>query len=343
MKRLYDLFNGIERDTRTCILHDVDLDGVMSAFLFKKALQDMGFSKITLRHHENSEKTFIEEDVDFFKNKGCGFAVCLDLSGDEEKGLVYMIEDFARILIVDHHPLINDVSSSRTVLIKASDLSDIPPSQYPTCKMVYDLLGQFVSMRKYGWLCCLGILADSAEERWKGFIDSFVKKEERLDFERAERLLEYACISRKTGGIDDAFSALEKARNYKDIIRALLKYEGIEKEIESLFERFDKEKEEFKDKDLIIWGFESKNDVKTPLANRISKLYPNMTIILVRKGSIYIIGARRSDGEVDVGELMRKIAKEIPGVSGGGHRPSAGARVPEEKYKEFKKRLIDLL
>lgn len=58
------------------------------------------------------------------------------------------------------------------------------------------------------------------------------------------------------------------------------------------------------------------------------------TVKVSGRGTSYLV--RRG---LNIGQALKDIEKEIPGVEGGGHRIAAGAKVPEEKLGEFLQKL----
>jgi RecJ-like exonuclease len=58
------------------------------------------------------------------------------------------------------------------------------------------------------------------------------------------------------------------------------------------------------------------------------------TVKVSGRGTSYLV--RRG---LNIGQALKDIEKEIPGVEGGGHRIAAGAKVPEEKIEEFLQKL----
>lgn len=339
MRRFIYFVRNIDKNDRVMILHDIDLDGVVSAFIVKKFLEKEGVKDIFLRYHENTEKSFIPEDYEFIKENDINKVISVDLSTDEDVKILRMIEDVADVLIIDHHPVINEVNSDKTVMIKASQISDINPGQYPASKLVYDLFNQVVSLKEYAWIVCLGIKADSAEETWHGFVEKKAKDKEGLY--EAEKLLSYACISRGEGGIKDAFNALESSHNYEDIIRSLSKYKVIDKDLEKYVMNFEDYSEYYEDIDLYFVFVESKYMIKSMIANELSKNDVHKTFLVVQKDKGMVqVAARRQDEYIDMGKLMRKVARAIPGATGGGHKAAAGCRFREEYLDRFKNLVV---
>jgi hypothetical protein len=91
------------------------------------------------------------------------------------------------------------------------------------------------------------------------------------------------------------------------------------------------------------WFYEvkSKFNIESFIATNISLKNPEKIIItsIKRGGDIYKISARENDMKRDMAHLLQNLTKGLRYEDAGGHIPAAGARVAQEDYEEFKRRL----
>ncbi|MBU2476987.1 hypothetical protein KKG83_05955 [Candidatus Micrarchaeota archaeon] len=336
------------KEKRTAVLHHTDPDGVCSGIITAKALERITGKKPLLFHQNPGEITVTENTVKELKEKQIQFLVSVDLSVDQNPEPIKEIEEFAKILVLDHHKTYNELNSTETLMIKSKDLTGVEGSKYPVSKLSFDLFSDLTDLKDLDWIACIGLLGDNAYSEWKDFVDGTIEKygfekkiEENILF-KIKKLIESIEVM-DYSKMENLINVFLSAKKPEDLMKKdlLMELEGMEKEVAFWRMEFEQKKEVFPG-ELIYFELKPEHSIKSVLINRISQRYKNKTIVLVQDFSeehVYF-SARRQDFKVKVNDLLEKAVEGIPEATAGGHIPAAAGRIPRKYLKQFKENLI---
>ncbi len=341
--KAHSFLSALKKRDKVAVIHHTDADGVCSGVLAARAVENFREKKVDFSFCQNDGETSItKETVKILREKGINKVIITDLAVDETPKTIKALEEFADILIIDHHLKQKELSSEKTTVIKAEDVSDIEPSQYPATKLTYDIFFEILGERP-AWIAAIGIIGDYAGKSWKDFIVGVEKSGVSIkDLNDAEALVAYARAAAGVDGVQKAFDVFYPALDVRDVLKSeLSEYkQDVKKEIHHhIAEHIDKA---LFVKDIVLYEFESKYNIKSRLSNRLSQeLYPNKTVLVLQKGTERVdISARRQDMKKSMAKLVRHAVSGIPNSLGGGHAPAAGGYFPIKYLEKVKKKLI---
>lgn len=109
-KAIEMLNKHIERNSTMCFHTDVDVDGIGTTYIFKKALERLGSHNHLLLINRDKEHGIFEKHVGYFKNNPIDLLIITDSSSNE----INTIKQFnCDVLCIDHHDLLhNDLSGT---------------------------------------------------------------------------------------------------------------------------------------------------------------------------------------------------------------------------------------
>lgn len=342
----FDSFiDALTQNDKVALIFHRDPDGLCSAVITTKALERLKKLKLSvvlpLEYHE-LERDLIEK----LKAKGIEKIISLDLGLDNWPHIVKELEGFAFNLILDHHKIYANLSSEKTVFIKAQFLSDIDGSKYPATKLCFDLFSRHTNIDDLSWIAVIGIHGDFGLNQWRSLSEKAFS-----DFNFSEKELEVMTESinafetikpKDFSKLYDAFLSFKKPKDFLDSKFIKLR-ERLYNEVNIHLNEFKKKAEFYDDLQLIFYFYKAKNNIKSFLANKLSLLYPNKTIILIQdlEQKKLMLSARRQDFKVKMNDLLEYAVKGIPNASAGGHIPAAAGSIPKDKLNEFKAKLIE--
>ena len=342
LKRLQDF---VKEKSKVLILFHSDADGLCSALLTFHVLKK--FCKKIIAEPLTQEKRGLNlKKIKKFKAERI---IILDWNIDQSAKDVKELEKEYKILIIDHHKIYADLNSENTIFIKSQYFSTLDGSKYPTAKLCYDLFSNFVDIEKYSWLALVGLKGDNAISHWKNFVEVVMKKfkiSKKWLEEFEELISSVEAYNKKL--MKKLFEVLKKEerpqKNLKKIKFYKLK-EKMEKEIKKFIKEFSKRAEIYEKLNLIFYKIKSKFYIKSIISNKLSKKFPNKTIILILdKGKKELfISARRQDYKVAVNDLLELATKDLKNANAGGHIPAAGGKILRKDLKKFKQNIIRIL
>ena len=177
LEEFISFVRSFEASDRIAILHDSDADGISAAVICARAIERLRGSPPDLVITQKKRMVSIEKDtVKKLRQNQVNKFITLDLAVDQDPREFRPIEKFAEILVIDHHKVYNDLSSKRTVFIKASELSKkVEPSKYATSKLVFDLFSRVPDLHDLDWVACVGMVGDFSVNAWKSFVRHVLK------------------------------------------------------------------------------------------------------------------------------------------------------------------------
>ena len=332
-KRFYDFMARLDDKDKIAVISHIDPDGLSSAVIASKVVGKVDYLKF-MDYRPGMLKSIIPE----LKKRKINKIIFTDLSIDSEKEDVDEIEKFAQMVVIDHHPFEKDLNSERTVFIKAE-------SKYPASYMCHYLFSKIQEIPS--WIAAIGILGDSPqtynENNCEKVFDDF-------DLKGKQNLCSYLMnISLAfiyfRGREEKVYDVMIDAKKPEDII-VIKKYsDKVRKEFEEQEEKFEKEKEVYGN--LIIFTMNPKYYVKSLLINKIStsENYRNNAIFFISnpessKDDLLSVSGRSQSEGFDVGDFLKKVCKDIPNSTAGGHFHAAAAKLPRSYLKIFKENLI---
>lgn len=338
---------GIRKSDKIAVLFHPDPDGMCAATIVAKALERLNRPVKLVYNQSGAQVAITPATVTRLKRGRITRVITVDMSVDQGPETIAAIEGFAKILIIDHHVVLQDLNSKKTVMVKASLLNEeIPSDQYCTSKLAYDLFSPLAVISDLDWVACTGIVSDKGEQTWRAFLKETAARHS-VNVRRFDEI-ESILNSARCAGVRPAqiIKGLLKARSMRDILESRLKeYDAeVRREVDK-YDRAAKRLAEFHDDAQLVWyEIEPKYRIKTLLANKISfERWPNRTVLVLTKDDKVDVSARRQDRKVSMHELMRHATKDIPKASGGGHVPAAGASFPAEFLPQFKESVLGFL
>ncbi len=350
IERLESEVKSIQAKDKVAILHHADADGTCSAVIIAKAIEKLVGKKpeivIALTYAEGERYNKVLPKL---QKEKPDYVIIVDVSLDIDPKFFQEIEEFARIIFIDHHKIYNDLNSAKTLYIKAQYISEIEPSKYCASKMCFDLFGKIVPLPECSWVACLGILGDNGVEAWKGFVEESLI-ENNMKLPDLHKLMDVVSSVEVVapGKFNELFSEIYSAKKPQGLFNSsLLQYKKIyDSEMAKLLKEFKESAAIDKNLELIIFEFKSKYEIKSSLANKITnEFYPGMTLIVIQdKGdNLLRFSGRRQDFKVKVNELLEKACQGIEGAGAGGHIPAAAGKMNRGDLEKFKENLRSIL
>jgi len=341
IKKFSEYIAGITKKDKLAIVYHTDADGVCSAAIFTEAIKrTRKVSPIMAFSQDQGVIEIQESTIKKLKSNSITKVVILDMAVDASPAPMKKIEDFADILLVDHHITSNNINSSRTTVIKSQDISDLDPSQYCTSKLIYDLFLQLEDISDINWISAIGIIGDYGIKTWNHFLESVSKKDPqalKVLFD-AEELISYAWSCDGKEGLKKAYNALCSANTPGEVVKSLEEYEHIKKEVDLFVDNREKLALFCEDINLVYYPINSKYNIKSKISNILSsKYYPEKTVVVVQPGKTKAyISARCQTGRISMDALMKECIKGLRDATGGGHIPAAGGTIRKEDTEKFK-------
>ncbi len=246
------------------------------------------------------------------------------------------------IIVFDHHILENKPVDEKLLLVHPSLLGY---SNYcPASRLIYEFFKK--ELNDFDYIAVIGTIGDSGIEFWKKKLSKVIKKYKTSEEELNELAYILGSIKVLKGnrGVLRAILQLKDVSNFNEFFIEVSKFKKIKEKVDRMIkreiERFYKEKEEIDD--IWIYEIKSKRSIGSIVSSIISYENKNKTIFIYKKGVFYYtINLRRSDGKLNLNEIVKKALNGLRG-NGGGHKEAAGAKVFENDFELFKERFIEL-
>ena len=135
---------GIKQGASIVISYDQDGDGIPATALMIKALNRLHIDRINtvpFRRHSRLEvaEEILKHDPDY--------VFILDVSAEQYPEFMSKLTG-SKVMIIDHH---KTNISSEALILKPENLKFEKSYQYPTAKLVYDLMTEIVNLEDFAW------------------------------------------------------------------------------------------------------------------------------------------------------------------------------------------------
>ncbi len=350
-KRFRDTVTAIPADASLAILHDTDADGICSAVIVAKALRKLGHNVLFL-HDTKNRASLGKKTYGIISKKKISYLFTTDKAMDSNPAIIQQLEKLCTLIVFDHHHLENDITSDKTLLIKPQLFSKIPPSQYPTSKLVYDFFAELVDVTEWDWLSAAGVISDASYRTWRDFIDAVHRRHKvatpdpifSSELAKVGQYITTATLYDEKM-IGKIVAIVDTANEYKDILHLLRVYvEPVREEINKWIASFTSRTEHYADAALYWYEIESRFPVSSIVSTRLSMEDSHATYIVAeRRGKVLALSLRRQDGAVNCINLVKAGILGIKNATGGGHIPAAGGQAPYSKKEEIKKKMLSYL
>jgi len=320
---------------KVAVLTHIDLDGLTAGFFIEQILETKGI-KIDYMDFLDIDVDMIKEVSIKLNERGITKVFIADINAEfiDSEGF----EELRRekdVFLIDHHPSL-DTAGDFSNMVK-TDSRDC-------CALSIFVMGEeFIDSESWGWLLCAAMFADYAFRSEKNFL--FMKT--------FYPEISYDEISSSVPGLNARriSSALIYYKNDIKYVYNLVKekkidelsrvHEVVEEEVYKIVDDFDEKKEFHPKNEIYFYEITSNFDVLSYVATLIAAADSDKNFVfLFREGGYARFSGRSSNSNVDMGDLFRTGVEGLPEANGGGHIPSAGAKVREEDVGIFMKRVL---
>jgi single-stranded DNA-specific DHH superfamily exonuclease len=317
---------------KTILISHTDLDGITAAKIISRVVST---DSILFLDYLDLNQDLVKK----LKSVEAKRIIFTDLYIKDEE-FVRSLEEFAEILIIDHH-LSPDLNSNKTVFIRGE-------KGYSAGYLCYYLFSKIKNLEELDWLVACSCISDYCHVKPKEWLEKvFIKYGDKLEYE--------GDYIRKSGKFWDLQYKLVLAliyfkENTKKVYDSIGKEFGnmgnlgehskeVKEEVERIISKFKEEKEEVDEG--YFFQFNQKFSVGSIVSSILSGREPNKSFIIIRASNqgFYHISIRRQDGKLDCNAFLQKLLEGLEGADGGGHVPAAGGYFRQKDLPEIRKRL----
>ena len=342
LKRFNCYLGALKPQDNILILFDDDPDGLSAAIIVYRYLIAKKINKIQLEMNSGI-KRLTDETIEKIKKLKVNKLILLDLAFNKDVAQFKKAEKFCDILYIDHHSIINNINSEKTLMVQAQFLRPkMNPARYCTAKITFDLF----RVKETAWLAYWGIIADSASDNWMPFLLK-ARKKFKMSLAKAKEFFFkmgaiFLIMKSKEPGMKkfiDFYLNAKKPMYYK---RGLKYYKAYQAEFKKYLKAFHKKAMFFDNLDLIIYLIKSKWGVRNSLINELSFANPNKTFVVIEDDSTDImkLSLRRQDQKIKTNVLIANAVKGLDG-SGGGHIPASGGRIARKDVEKLIENIVE--
>lgn len=333
-QKFLDFVNGLSEKDRVAVVSHTDMDGMAAAKIIAAAVKT---DVVKFANYEQLNLELVEE----LKRANVTKVIFSDLY-IKTRDFLRPLEEFAEILIIDHHLAEEDWNSKRTTFIKCE-------AGYCAGYLCYRLFSEVADIEHLDWIAACSCISDYCHIKPAAWLEEVFSK-------YGDKFEQVGRYVRTSGRIWDIQETLSLALIYfKDDLNLVFEEIGtkcgdigklgthaneVRKEIDRLVKLFDKERETFPDGYLFI--SDPKFACGSMAGSIISGKYEDKTLIMLSPTSdkkLYKVSLRRQDKKVNMDSFVKDLLKGMDGADGGGHVAAAGGRFPAKYLAEFKKRL----
>lgn len=329
VQRFSEYIASLKKRTKVIAVSHTDVDGLGSAKLVDAALRA---DSVYLMDYDQVNEAFVEK----LRGEKPSHIVITDLMVKRE--FVEKLGAFARVLVIDHHRVSEDVNSERITFMNAQGMC--------ATYLAWWLFKDVGDVSAWEWLVACACIADVMTDEVRAFMIRQFEKEG-LDFNNGVKQGRFWEL---VTGINNAliYFVNDRMQVYRAItntfampVHLVEPARLVEDDIQDTLRRFEQEKKLIRGR--IFWEFKARYRIKSVISTILSFRYPTTTmIILKRDGDSYFVSGRCQDRHEDMNLLLKKLIEGFPHADAGGHIPAAGGHFPVDKLPEFKERLKKL-
>ncbi|MBI4148658.1 DHH family phosphoesterase [Candidatus Woesearchaeota archaeon] len=359
-KQFDTILSSLSPQDKIAIYHDADPDGTCSGALLSIAIERQCGTRPEFHLGPIGGERFLpDEAITLLRSKKITLVFTTDIALDEHPEQLHKLASFARIVVIDHHKLYQDVTSERILLLKPQMLAEgIEPAKYCSSKLVYDLCSRTVKLDDKSWIAAVGVISDMTASAWLEFLHTVFETYKytalstsesgewfRTRLGKISRIISSAEVY-DPKNVDACFDLLTTARHPKNVFASPLAAcdKEITGEITHYLKRLPKDAEHVKSADLVYYHISPRFNIKSPLCTLASLKYPDKTVMVVTviAGRAHV-SARRQDKKVAMNDLLEHACKNFLDANAGGHIPAAGASFPARYLPTFKEYVTNVL
>lgn len=356
-----DYLKQVKSDDNVVILHHWDMDGISSAVLISKVLEQVrGKPADTVKIPGERAYHLEEDDLELIEEADKLIILDFNLKADELEQV--QKEKNVDILVVDHHSF-DRIPKNVSFVNPRSENSEV---YVPCSKICLDIADEFDIAQQMNWIAGLGVIQDfgvdscrelfeELDEDYQKYLPSELTQEKlakNCEYGRYSSVLNIKPYRDSEHYSRLAYQALMKSKDLKELeaqeeYRKVYEvYLEMQDEFNELMENYEEEREIDRKNMVIFFEIESEFNITSSIATNMSTKTPEWIHLVVKKGEMINLSARCQSGRVDLGKLMKDSLPEgsrDEGAEAGGHRKAAGASFPENYLEQFKKNLIQNL
>ncbi|MCD6381492.1 MAG: DHH family phosphoesterase [Candidatus Aenigmarchaeota archaeon] len=351
MQRVISFLKKLTKKDEPLIIFHNDADGMCSAALMNRCL------KYLIRKRADG----ISQPMPPEKNLMSKIKMCLpskiifvDLAIDQKKMFLKRLSNFCDILIIDHHPVINNMNSNRIIHFNPRFKKNVYQS---ASYLVYKICSRFIEFnhKRNLWIALVGAIGDydlsaskdiirEAKNLYPEVITKIDDKSVRGSVfgQIAEMLTAGKAIGMR---IEDLERIVEEAKTYKDVLsneKLVNVYRKIHEEIENII--IDAKSKFDPNKKIFFYEIKTKYSLRATIATRLAEMWPDKVIVVWQKVRNKIRIASRNQGDrFDMGKLLNKAVQPGMKATFGGHPAAAGGVIDLKDWEDFKENLERLV
>jgi len=359
IQRFSSFIKELGGDDNIALLTHTDLDGIASAKIVDEIVKP---NLVRFLDYEELDMELLED----LKEKKINKIIMTDLYMNEyRKDFVKEMEKFAEVLMIDHHPFVEDWNSSRTVFMNVtgycvaymcyvlfSKVQNLETPRFLSKDLDFGSVQEPRVLDKLDWLVACACVSDwccKENQDWMARI--FAKYDDVFVLENTTAKAGgkiWDVMQKLVGGIiyfrKDVRNVFDNLGQGFGEVGDLEKYaDEVEGEILEMVERFDREKVEIKDG----WFWElpkTRFAIRAMVITTVSVSNWNKTIIFLGEGDDKYchINARRQDKKIDTGRLLQKLIEGFKDAEAGGHVAASAGHFLIENKDEFIEKIRNL-
>ncbi len=347
LTRSDQFFKSLKPSDKIALLHDTDPDGTTSGKIITQALHQLGHTIHLNLIITNKGHTVTDDLIATLKENSITILITTDKTVDGGPEQIKKVEEFAKVYAFDHHIIEYNITSPKTILLKPQLIgSSIPPAQYCSAKLSYDILNRITNLDNVDWVAAIGIIGDVAYPAWEDFLGTVYEKYSILKESHQKTILgrisNLIFFAEALGEAEQCFEIMLQSQSPFEALEQLKKYEIVQQEVDYYVTNLNDLAQIHEEQKLIILEIKTAAKIKSIVSNNIAILNPHHTVIVTQQiGTTMTISARRNDATLNMNTLLKKALADLQGHA-GGHAPAAGASVRVEDYPRFKSKLTAL-
>lgn len=367
-KKGADFLLNIGKNSRLVIIFHGDSDGFASAAILAWSLGKIeAISTVYFVPVDTNKPEITVEHIRLARKYKADYILICDIAILPPK-ICGRLSKLAPTMVIDHHETEFPEEHERFIYINprksiktGKDNECIPPASY----IAYNICSRITDVAVVSWIAGLGVAGDWAVDCCLDLFEEIEKVYPSL-LKGAGRITQESVMETPLGSLLDY---LDAARKYRDnsgaglVIESLIRYvdmplmllsqeeteirelaqmeKATELEVERLMAQHRTKADFYPEAKLIHYHIDTRFDLKSEIANRLKKLYPDWIILITQpEGENISFSLRRATLDIDLPEFLSNVLSEFKDARGGGHPDSCGGEIDEKSYNHFIKKLL---